>query len=59
MSWPQDPLELAVSFHVTYEKLAAQFNYQTRTDTRIFDPESPNGRLMVAVCNELIEEFNE
>jgi hypothetical protein len=45
-----DPLALAVLFHVTYEKLAPQKGYETRTETRVFDPESANGRLMIATC---------
>lgn len=48
-----DPLALAVLFHVTYESLSAEFNYVTRTETRIFDPESANGKLMIAVCAEI------
>jgi hypothetical protein len=48
-----DALALAVRFHETYERLAPSFGYETRTDTRTFDPESKNGKLMVAVCREL------
>jgi len=48
------PLALALRFHETYERLAPSFGYETRTDTRAFDPESKNGRLMVAVCAELL-----
>lgn len=48
-----DPIALAVLFHVTYERLSAAFNYQTRTETRIFDPESSNGKLMIATCTEI------
>ena len=48
-----DPLALAILFHVTYEKLSAEFRYETRTETRIFDPVSPNGKLMVATCAEI------
>lgn len=44
---------LARSFHEAYERLAPSFGYETRTDTREFDPESQNGRLMIAVCAEL------
>jgi hypothetical protein len=47
-------LELAILFHETYERLAPSFGYETRTDTRVFDPESKNGKLMVAVCGELL-----
>lgn len=44
---------LAKFFHDTYERLAPQYGYETRQDTRQFDHESPNGRLMAAVCEEL------
>jgi hypothetical protein len=47
-------LELAILFHETYERLAPSFGYETRTDTRVFDLESKNGKLMVAVCGELL-----
>ena len=43
-----DPLELAILFHQTYERLAPS-KATTRTRKRVFDPESPNGKLMVAV----------
>lgn len=46
---------LARQFHEAYERLAPQFGYETRTETRQFDPESPNGRLMIAVCAALRE----
>jgi len=57
MSLPDDPLELAILFHTIYERLSAKFNYQTRTETRIFDPDSPNGKLMIAVCQEILEYY--
>jgi hypothetical protein len=44
---------LARKFHDTYERLAPSFGYETREDTKQFDPESKNGRLMIAVCNEV------
>jgi len=43
-------VQLARAFHDAYEELAPQFGYTTREDTRVFDPASPNGRLMIAVC---------
>jgi hypothetical protein len=49
--------ELAVFVHDTYERLAPEFGYETRPDTRAFDTGSPNGRLMIAVCEEVIWEF--
>jgi hypothetical protein len=45
---------LARWFHSTYERLAPSFGYETRTDTKAFDPDTPNGRLMIAVCAELV-----
>jgi hypothetical protein len=41
-------------FHDAYERLAPQFGYVTRSDTRTFDASSPNGRLMAAVCGEVV-----
>ena len=48
-----DPEIMARLFHDTYEKLAPQFGYETRVDTREFDKNSVNGALMVAVCREI------
>jgi len=45
---------LALRFHETYERLAPSFGYETRTETRAFDKGTPNGRLMIAVCSELL-----
>lgn len=45
--------ELARQFHEIYERLAPFFGYETRTETRAFDPTTPNGRLMIAVCGEI------
>jgi hypothetical protein len=47
--------ELALLFHNTYERLAPSFGYETRQDTKEFDFKSNNGRLMVAVCSEVIK----
>jgi hypothetical protein len=49
-----DALSLALKFHEIYERLAPSFGYETRQDTRAFDPESKNGKLMVAVCGEIL-----
>ena len=48
---------IARQFHDTYERLAPQFGYETRKDTKVFDPQSQNGRLMIAVCAEVIGEI--
>ena len=47
------PEELARRFHDTYERLAPEYGYTTREDTKEFDPDSPNGKLMIAVCATL------
>ena len=47
------PLEMARRFHETYERLAPRYGHTTRVDTREFLPHSDNGRLMIAVCEEL------
>lgn len=52
----KDPaLQLALIFHEAYERLAPQFGYETRDDTKAFNKESPNGKLMIAVCEEILE----
>lgn len=53
---PCSALDLAIRFHETYERLAPEYGYETRLDTRAFDPASKNGKLMVAVCAEIIEQ---
>ena len=52
------PLDLAERFHETYERLAPDFGYTTRPETRRFDPDSPNGRLMIAVCGEVLKHLS-
>lgn len=49
-------LALAVLFHDTYERLAPKYGYETRQDTKRFDPVTPNGQLMVAVCLDLLSQ---
>ena len=53
-----EELKLAEAFHETYERLAPQYGYETRPETRTFDPNSNNGRLMIAVCREVCEQLN-
>lgn len=50
--WTADVL--AKVFHEAYERLAPYFGYQTNKGTRVFDANSPNGKLMIAVCDEII-----
>jgi len=51
-----DARQLAERFHEVYERLAPSFGYETRTETRRFDPDSKNGRLMIATCTELLQD---
>ena len=44
------PEQIAELFHDTYKRLAPEFGYETRADTKQFDPDSKNGKLMVATC---------
>jgi hypothetical protein len=48
------PIVLALHFHEAYERLAPQFGYEKRTETRKFDLTSANGQLMIAVAAELL-----
>lgn len=50
----QVAVNLAMKFHRYYEELAPDFGYETREDTREFDPQSKNGKLMVAVCDRIL-----
>lgn len=50
--------ELAIKFHETYERLAPLCGYTTRSETRAFDPDSPNGKTMIATCQEIIDSWN-
>ena len=47
-------LEITKEFHDTYEKLASEYTYETREDTRVFDINSNNGKLMYATVNEIV-----
>ena len=51
--------KLARIFHNTYERLAPKFGYETREDTREFNPESPNGKLMMAVIKEVLTQHEQ
>lgn len=48
---------LAVMFHNNYERLAPSYGYETRKETRKFDPDSPNGKLMIATCEAIMNEL--
>lgn len=55
MSTKLNAEDLAAKFHETYERLAPSFGYETRPDTKAFDPSTPNGKLMTAVCAEVAQ----
>lgn len=44
---------VALAFHEAYERLAPSFGYTTRPETRAFDSNSANGKLMIAVIGEI------
>jgi hypothetical protein len=48
-----DPVKLAVLFHDLYEQYAPEYGYETKEETRVFNPSSQNGRLMLRVCREI------
>lgn len=48
--------QLAVLFHDKYEELAPKFGYETRPDTKKFNPKTANGKLMVAVAKEVLKQ---
>lgn len=51
------PEALARLFHETYENLAPSFGYETRKETRNFDPSSPKGKLMLAVAETVLKRL--
>ncbi len=52
-----DAKTLALWFHESYERLSPNFGYETRPETRQFDAESSNGKLMIAVCAEILQKL--
>jgi len=49
----------AREFHNLYEHKAPLFGYETKQETREFNPESPNGRLMAYVCLNIVQQARE
>lgn len=47
--------DLTLNFHYMYEKLAPVFGYETREDTKKFDFNSPNGKLMYKTVKSVME----
>jgi hypothetical protein len=57
---PWAPVEAARRMHLAYEHFASDFGYETRTDTKVWNPDSANGQLMVAVIrNVFIEQASD
>ena len=54
-----EPELLAQLFHENYERLAPEFGYVTRPETRAIDTDSPNWRLMVATCDAVLKILRE
>ena len=50
----QEAEQLARQFHESYEKHALFYGYQTRIETRQFDPMTPNGMTMIAVMEDVM-----
>lgn len=55
----EEILEITKKFHDTYEKLSKEYNYETKKETRVFDINSSNGKLMYATVNEIISPILE
>lgn len=51
--------QLAILFHNKYEELAPKFGYETRMETKEFKKDSNNGKLMIAVCREILQILNQ
>lgn len=51
--------EIAILFHNKYEELAPKFGYETRMETKEFKKNSNNGKLMIAVCREILQILNQ
>jgi uncharacterized protein YukE len=50
----KEALSLARMFHDLYEQLAPEYGYETREETRVFNPFTKNGALTVRVCSEIL-----
>ena len=55
----QEILEMTILFHDTYEKLAPKYGYETRKDTKEFNPNTPNGMLMIEVVGIVCKAIEE
>jgi hypothetical protein len=59
MTTREEKIKWAKLFHDTYETLAPFFGYETRDDTKEFDPTSKNGKLMLEVCDEVLSQYKQ
>lgn len=57
MTTSQEAINLAMKFHRYYEEFAPQFGYETRKETKDFDPKSNNGKLMIKVCELILGDL--
>ena len=48
--------ELARQFHYKFVKFSTSYGFVVKDSLRKFDPLSPNGALMIAVCAEILKE---
>lgn len=55
----REAADFARLFHETYERLAPEYGYETRPETRAFDAASPNGKLMVATCAAILRALEQ
>lgn len=49
------PLQLAEKFYEIYERIAPLYNYETNHKTKVFNPNSENGMVMIATCDEILK----
>ena len=54
-----ESIELAALFHSLYEKYAPEYGYITKKETRDFKAHTPNGKLMIRVCQEILTNLAE
>jgi hypothetical protein len=52
--------ELAEFFHTTYERLAPEYDYETKPESRTAWEDVPesNRRLMIATCAEVLRKLD-
>lgn len=50
----EEILKYTIDFHNTYEQLSKEFNYITRRETRQFNINSSNGKLMYATVEKVV-----